>query len=91
MCAGCHGAAGVSAIATFPNLACQKQPYLIGALTDYQSGKRANPVMSGIAKGIEPGRYSECGCVFCRIALWTETLTCASGYETNRGEINERM
>jgi cytochrome c553 len=51
-CAGCHGAVGVSAIATFPNLACQKQPYLIGALTDYQSAKRANPVMGGIAKGM---------------------------------------
>jgi len=51
-CAGCHGPAGVSAIAMFPNLACQKQPYLIGALTDYQSGKRANPVMGGIAKGM---------------------------------------
>ncbi len=51
-CAACHGPVGVSAIATFPNLACQKQPYLIAALTDYQGGKRANPVMGGIAKGM---------------------------------------
>jgi cytochrome c553 len=51
-CAGCHGPTGVSAIATFPNLACQKQAYLVGALTDYQGGKRANPVMGGIAKGM---------------------------------------
>ncbi len=51
-CAACHGPAGVSAIATFPNLACQKQPYLMGALTDFQSGKRANPVMGGITKGM---------------------------------------
>ena len=51
-CAGCHGPVGVSAIPSFPNLACQKQPYLIGALGDYQSGKRANPVMGGIAKGM---------------------------------------
>jgi cytochrome c553 len=53
-CAGCHGAEGVSATAMFPNLACQKQPYLIGALTDFQSGKRTNPVMSAIAKGLSP-------------------------------------
>lgn len=53
-CAGCHGPLGVSAIAAFPNLACQKQSYLLGALTDYQSGKRVNPVMSGIAKSLSP-------------------------------------
>jgi len=51
-CAACHGPEGVSATAMFPNLACQKQPYLIGALTEYQSGKRANPVMGGIAKSL---------------------------------------
>ncbi len=51
-CAGCHGPAGVSAVAAFPNLACQKQEYLLAALTDFQSGKRASPVMGGIAKGL---------------------------------------
>jgi cytochrome c553 len=51
-CAGCHGPEGVSATAMFPNLACQKQPYLAGALTDFQSGKRVNPAMGGIAKGL---------------------------------------
>lgn len=51
-CAGCHGPLGMSAVAAFPNLACQKQEYLLGALTDFQSGKRASPVMGGIAKGL---------------------------------------
>lgn len=51
-CAGCHGPEGVSAVAMFPNLACQKQQYLAGALTDFQSGTRASPVMSGVAKGL---------------------------------------
>jgi cytochrome c553 len=53
-CAACHGAEGVSATAMFPNLACQKQPYLAAALTDFQSGKRVNPVMGGIAKSLSP-------------------------------------
>lgn len=53
-CAGCHGPAGVSSVAMFPNLACQKQEYLLGALTDFQSGKRASPVMGGIAKALNP-------------------------------------
>jgi cytochrome c553 len=51
-CTGCHGPAGISAVAMFPNLACQKQEYLQGALTDFQNGKRANPVMGGIAKAL---------------------------------------
>jgi cytochrome c553 len=51
-CAGCHGPEGVSAAAMFPNIACQKQPYLVGALTEYQSGKRGNPIMGGVAKGL---------------------------------------
>ena len=63
-CAACHGPAGVSPIATFPNLACQKQPYLIGALTDYQTGKRANPVMGGIAKGMSPADIANVAAYF---------------------------
>ncbi len=51
-CAGCHGPTGISAVGTFPNIACQKQEYLLVALTDFQGGKRVNPVMGGIAKGL---------------------------------------
>lgn len=51
-CAGCHGPTGISAVGAFPNIACQKQEYLLVALTDFQSGKRVNPVMGGIAKGL---------------------------------------
>jgi cytochrome c553 len=63
-CAACHGPAGVSAIPTFPNLACQKQAYLVGALTDYQGGKRANPVMGGIAKGMSTGDIANVAAYF---------------------------
>ncbi len=52
LCAACHGPAGVSAVADFPNLACQKEPYLTGALTAYQSGTRGNPMMGAIAKSL---------------------------------------
>ncbi len=51
-CAGCHGPKGVSLVPTFPNLACQKDAYLVAALTAYQSGTRSNPVMTGIAKSL---------------------------------------
>ena len=72
-CAACHGPSGVSAIATFPNLACQKQPYLVGALTDYQSGKRANPVMGGIAKGLSSADIQNVAAYFAGLSCGQRT------------------
>jgi cytochrome c553 len=46
-CAACHGADGVSTIASFPKLAGQNRDYIYHALKDYKSGKRKNPIMAG--------------------------------------------
>ncbi len=51
-CAACHGPAGVSVAANFPNLACQRQPYLVATLTAFQNGTRTNPIMTGIAQSL---------------------------------------
>ena len=51
-CAGCHGAAGVSAMTAFPILAGQFEDYLFNALSQYKSGARKNAIMSGIAAGL---------------------------------------
>ena len=72
-CAGCHGPVGVSAIATFPNLACQKRPYLISALTEYQSGKRANPVMGGVAKGLSAADIQNVAAYFAGLSCGQKT------------------
>lgn len=50
MCAACHGPAGISANPIWPNLAGQKEAYLVKTLKDFKSGKRNDPVMSGMAK-----------------------------------------
>jgi cytochrome c553 len=47
VCAGCHGADGVSTVPSFPKLAGQHPDYLYHALKDYKSGKRKNPIMAG--------------------------------------------
>ncbi|WP_371375088.1 cytochrome c [Thalassotalea aquiviva] len=49
MCAACHGAEGVSAIPTYPNLAGQKEMYLAKQLKDFRSGTRKDPVMAPMA------------------------------------------
>ena len=45
-CATCHGATGVSASPTFPNLAGQQRSYIEHVLHAYKDGERKNAVMT---------------------------------------------
>jgi cytochrome c553 len=49
-CIGCHGANGISAVPLYPNLAGQKEQYLISSMKAYRDGQRNNPIMSPMAK-----------------------------------------
>ena len=50
VCAGCHGANGVSNNPLWPNLAGQKEQYLAKQLHNFRDGSRTNPLMSPMAK-----------------------------------------
>ena len=52
VCAGCHGAAGISNNPVWPNLAGQKEAYLAKQLHAFKSGSRVDPMMSSTAKGL---------------------------------------
>ncbi|MDO7083909.1 cytochrome c [Pseudocolwellia sp. AS88] len=52
VCAACHGAMGVSAIPMYPNLAGQKEAYLVKQLKDFKAGNRKDPVMAPMAMGL---------------------------------------
>jgi len=52
LCAGCHGLAGISAVPTYPNLAGQKEMYLVKQLADFKSGKRNDPTMKGMVASL---------------------------------------
>ena len=49
-CAGCHGAAGISAVPTYPNLAGQKEAYLVKQMKAFKDGSRKDPTMNAMAK-----------------------------------------
>lgn len=50
-CAACHGPEGNKPLdASYPRLAGQYADYLAKVLKDYQTGKRKNAVMAGMAK-----------------------------------------
>lgn len=45
-CAACHGVQGISNNPMWPNLAGQKEGYLIKQLTAFRDGTRKDPIMS---------------------------------------------
>ncbi|MDP6550768.1 MAG: c-type cytochrome [Arenicellales bacterium] len=49
-CVACHGADGNSTTSDFPSLAGQVPGYIAGQLAAFKSGKRANPIMMGLAQ-----------------------------------------
>lgn len=49
VCAGCHGMDGNSPAPTFPKIAGQNAKYIYKQLQEFKSGRRANPVMMGMA------------------------------------------
>jgi len=52
MCAGCHGAKGISMAPMNPNLAGQKDAYLAAQLKAFRAGTRVNATMNPMAKAL---------------------------------------
>ena len=48
-CQVCHGLDGIAKLPDAPNLAGQKEIYLVRSLTAYKTGERQNPQMSIVA------------------------------------------
>lgn len=51
-CAACHGATGISPNDIWPNLAGQKEGYLVKQIKAFRDGQRNDPMMSAMAKGL---------------------------------------
>lgn len=52
-CIGCHGAGGVSVVATYPSLKGKDGDFIRKNLTDFRSGARQNPVMNAMTAGLK--------------------------------------
>ncbi|GAA3542619.1 cytochrome c [Zobellella aerophila] len=50
VCAACHGAEGISAMDIYPNLAGQKEAYLVKQMKAFRDGDRNDPIMAPMAK-----------------------------------------
>jgi cytochrome c553 len=51
-CGACHGNNGISQIPMYPNLAGQKQQYLVLQMKAFRDGQRKNMVMAPMAAGL---------------------------------------
>jgi cytochrome c553 len=51
-CTGCHGMNGKSTNPNYPNLAGQKEAYLVKAIKAYRDGTRKDPMMSSMTMGL---------------------------------------
>lgn len=51
-CAACHGGNGISMIPMYPNLAGQKEQYLVLQMKAFRDGIRKNMVMAPMAAGL---------------------------------------
>jgi len=58
-CGGCHGAQGTSGNPSVPSLAGQDAAYLVTALQDYKSGKRADSTMKGLAASLSDAQQAD--------------------------------
>lgn len=51
-CAACHGNNGISMIPMYPNLAGQKEQYLVLQMKAFRDGERKNMVMAPMSAGL---------------------------------------
>ena len=49
MCAACHGINGISTAPMYPNLAGQKEQYIVKQLKAFKAGTRKDPIMGPMA------------------------------------------
>lgn len=59
VCAGCHGADGNSAVASFPKLAGQGERYLLKQLQDVKNGDRIIVEMTGLLNGFNDQQLAD--------------------------------
>lgn len=68
-CIACHGKDGISIAPNYPNLACQKEQYLIKSIKAYKSGARTEPMMKPMVASLSDTDIAN-------IAAYFSTLNC---------------
>ena len=67
LCAGCHGPDGISTNPLWPNIAGQKEQYLVKAMQEYRSSARPDPNMAAIAQGLSDEEIEDLAAYYARM------------------------
>ena len=72
-CVVCHGRDGIAKIPDAPNLAGQKETYILRSFAAYKSGERKNEQMSIIAKSVGDAELADIAAYYAAIKITVET------------------
>lgn len=64
VCAACHGSTGTSAIPMYPDLAGQKEAYIVKQLKAFKGGSRKDPTMAPMAAGLSEADMNDLAAYF---------------------------
>lgn len=73
LCAGCHGANGVSSMAGIPSLAGQQDQFIQWQLVFFQTERRVNPAMNALAGTLSDDDIRNLGAYFHSLPYNTKT------------------
>jgi len=68
-CQSCHGMDGLGINNTYPKLAGQFADYMVKALSDYKTGERKNPIMSGFASSLSEQDIENVAAYYSRLTV----------------------
>ena len=71
-CAVCHGRDGIAKIPDAPNLAGQKEAYILRSFAAYKSGERKNEQMAVMAKSVEDADLADLAAYYAAIKITVE-------------------
>lgn len=71
-CQVCHGKDGLAKVPDAPNIAGQKEPYLVKALTAFKAGERKNEQMTVVTKGLSDEDIANVAAYYASIKITVE-------------------
>lgn len=77
-CGACHGPAGISAMDLYPNIAGQKDVYIIKQLKDFKSGARTDMMMAPMAANLTEQDMADLAAYFSSLPMATAEETPAA-------------
>ena len=71
-CQSCHGKNGISTMSSVPNLAGQKEDYLIWSLRKYKAGERKSSMMSQVVESLSAEDMANAAAYYAAIKITVE-------------------